>query len=525
MNKASITVITLLAAVLATTFPIYIAIQQAKKQGYEAETNLALTYARDVQLRSDNTADQVAKGIEMLVAARSGNPCSDGNLEIMRRIDLGSSYIQVMGYVRDDRMVCSSLGRHQEALPLGRADLVTSRGVSLRKNVSLPFTNNRTFLVIERDGYAAIIHKDLPIDTTTHQGDVSLATFALDDRSILSSRGTIKPEWIAALGDRAEATFAEGGYVVAVVRSKRYLTAAVAAVPVHYLNQRIRSLTKLLVPIGLLAGILLAGAIYYLARQQMGMPAVIRSALRRNEFFLNYQPIVDLQADRWVGVEALIRWRRPGGEMVRPDIFIPVAEDAGLIERITERVIEIVARDAVDLFRRYPEFHVAINLSSADLKSKRTIGLLRGLADGVMKGPHNLVVEATERGFMHANVARDVIHDTRAHGIRVAIDDFGTGYSSLSYLETFELDFLKIDKSFIDTLGTEAATSQVVFHIIEMAKALKLDMIAEGVETEAQAKVLRDRGVQYAQGWLFGKPMAMADILARLPEAGRVTTI
>jgi sensor c-di-GMP phosphodiesterase-like protein len=525
MPKSAATVVTLGAALLAIAIPVLLAIHLANRQAHDTEMKLVTGYARDVLHRSETTSDQALAATEALAVTHSADPCSDSNLAIMRRFDLASSYLQAIGYVVNGQLVCSSQGRDGVALPLGPVDWVSPTGARIRINVRFPFDPVTSYLVLEgRDGYAAIVNKDLPLDATTNESDVSLAAFSTNNGHLMAQHGFIAPKWVGPATDtlpksQQVTTFVDHGYVVAVVRSNRYFVGTIAALPVSYMVAQTRTTTQVLLPVGLIAGIVLAVAAVYLGRLQMAMPAVIRAALKRREFFMHYQPIVDLRSGAWVGAEALIRWQRRGGEMVRPDLFIPVAEDAGMIQRITQHVLELVARDVEDLFTHHPDFYITVNLSSDDLHSSATIGRLKQLARDTQALPGNLVVEVTERGFIKLEIAQKTVRELRAGGIRVAVDDFGTGYSSLAFLESVDLDFLKIDKSFVDTMNMDTPTSQVALHIIEMAKSLQLKMVAEGVESEAQALFLRDLGVQYAQGFLFNKPMPMSELMVRMPRS------
>ena len=516
--------ITLLAVVLAVTAPIGVAVYFARKDGLDAESRRVLTYAREVLARSEATADQADAAFLALVSVPSSDPCSPERLELMRRFDLGSSYLQAVGHISGNVLVCSSL-RDGPPLDLGPPTIVHPTGVGIRTNVTLPFEMGTTFMVIDRDGYAAIIHKSLPIDVLSEVEGLSLATTSRSDPLLLTSRGYIPSDWFQWLASGDTATFIDRHHLVAVVPSARYNIGGIAAIPVSELNAQVRSALQVMVPVGIAAGIALALAVVYLARLQLAMPSVIKSALKRREFFLEYQPIVELSTGRWVGAEALIRWRRHSGELVRPDLFIPVAEDSGLIRAITRRVIDLVANDAASFFARHPDFYIGMNLSPADLHEGETINHLKRLSVATGARPGNLMVEVTERGLADPTIAGTMARDIRAAGLRVAIDDFGTGYSSLSSLERFDFDILKIDKSFVETIGTGAPTSQVVPLISEMGKALNLSLVAEGVETEAQAYFLTQRGVQYAQGWLFGRPMSFHDLKGHLERAYEETPI
>ncbi|WP_296949402.1 EAL domain-containing protein [uncultured Massilia sp.] len=508
--------LTVLAATGALLVPPWLAWREARRQAWESESAAALAYARDVMHRTDDTARQIVRATSRM--NRSGlAPCSPAALALMRDIALSSSYLQAVGYVRDGALACSSLGTMP--LPLGGQSFRTASGAVLYPHV--PTGASASVLAAQLGDYAALMHQELPVDATAAPADVALGVLHLEQHRTAIARGAVDVAWIDRLGARRAATFVDGGRLVVVVRSKLDTIAAVAAMPAGQVERRAREIAARLVPAGLLCGIAACAAVVLFARRRRSIEAAIGQALRRNEFFVLYQPIVNLQTGEWVGAEALLRWRRADGELVGPDAFIPVAEQTGLIVRLTERVVRLVGEDAGRFLAEHPGFHIAINLSAADMHSPAIVDHLAGMLARCGARASNLMVEITERGFLRLDAAQATVAALRKRGIAVAIDDFGTGYSSLSYLQRLDLDYLKIDRAFVETIGTDAPTSGVVGMIIDMARTMRLTMVAEGIESPAQAAYLRERGVEFAQGWLFGKPMPFADIAARMTETRR----
>lgn len=517
MSRKSVPV-ALMLALVATLAPVAASLFLAYEQSREDELSQVMALASEVLRRGNESSRQIIEAIDELNAQPGGAPCSKDNRLLMERIDLRSTYLQAVGHVENNQLDCYSLGELPAPYPLGNPDYVSALGYATRLGVELPPGSGQRYVVSERNGFAAIIHPERSLDVFVDQTDISLGSFSYSAGRALLQRGHFDTAWPARLGENSQVAFFDEAYVVALKRSDVGDFAAFAAVPILRWQQQMQRLTIRLVPFGLGAGLLLAYLLRRLLKQQSSLPAQVRQGLRRHEFFLLYQPIVALQNGELVGAEALIRWRRADGELVRPDLFIPIAEESGLIRQITGYVMQRAADDMRAVFAAHPSFHVAINVSAQDLEARDLQEAALRLAKDAGGQPGNIVLEATERGFLNAELVMARVAALRALGCLIAIDDFGTGYSSLSYLEKFEFDCLKIDKSFVDTIGTDAATSRVVSHIIGMAKSLKVDMVAEGVETADQASFLREHGVQFAQGWHFGRPMPVAQLLTLLTE-------
>lgn len=253
---------------------------------------------------------------------------------------------------------------------------------------------------------------------------------------------------------------------------------------------------------------------FRLSRRQLSLATELRTAIDTGTIEVVYQPIVDLDSGRCQGAEALARWRRDNGEAISPEVFIPMAEEAGLVTRLTLALLRKVLRQLGDTLRARSDLSINLNLSPLDLENPDLPQLLAATLAEAGLPASAIKLEITERSLIDHEDSRQLISELRQRGHQVAIDDFGTGYSSLSYLESFELDTLKLDKAFVDAIETHAVTSSVIVHIIEMAKSLNLDMVAEGIESAHQAHWLAERGVQRGQGYLYSPPMDAAEFIA-----------
>ncbi len=249
------------------------------------------------------------------------------------------------------------------------------------------------------------------------------------------------------------------------------------------------------------------------ATARMSLETSLRRAIERQEFVLHFQPKADLRCGKVMGVEALVRWQRPGQGLVSPDRFIGVLEDTGMILPVGAWVIraaceQLAAWDRMGL----PPVRMAVNLSARQFRHMYLASLVEDTLRENTIDPQRLEIELTESLLMEDNEAnRAMLENFRRMGVRLAIDDFGTGHSSLSYIKRFNIDTLKIDRSFVQSLPDNEEDVAIASAVIALGRSMKMCVVAEGVETSAQARALRNLGCDQIQGYLLSRPMPGAE--------------
>ncbi|WP_434639677.1 cyclic di-GMP phosphodiesterase [Klebsiella sp. I138] len=286
-----------------------------------------------------------------------------------------------------------------------------------------------------------------------------------------------------------------------------------------YANSWLSENTQFALLLGVVCG-LLGGLIgYYVLALKSDPRKAILQGIKNHQFYVVYQPVVKSDTLRISGIEVLMRWRHPVAGEIPPDVFINLAETQQMIVPLTHHLLSLIARDAPALQKILPAgSKLGLNISPAHLHADSFQHDLQQFAAAMPSGHFNLVLEITERAMIDKNKSLAIFDWLHEQGFEIAIDDFGTGHSALIYLERYNFDYLKIDRGFVQAIGTETVTSPVLDAVLTLSHRLKLMTVAEGVETPEQAEWLRKHGVDYLQGYWLSRPLPLETLIAAHDE-------
>jgi sensor c-di-GMP phosphodiesterase-like protein len=496
----------IILAFIGVLLPLSVAIYAAWALSVNTEKGRLELVASQAAARTHLSILSTAATLRELDHQRQLAACSDTHISEMRRLTINSRMIEEIGYFDEGLLRCTSWGVTMKRIAKLPPEFMSGDDIETWVAVAPLVSGADPLTVVQVGKHNALIDPVRPIDLLS-DNRIRITIVAPNGRvaAMLNDSDTQLALNLAKQGksgvtdDYVYGVSVDAGWTAIAVGHREELIA------------QFRSQLWIFLLFGAFASIIIVALILRQSRKRHSPLSELQIAVRKREFLVHYQPIVELATGNCVGAEALVRWKRPDGSLVRPDLFIPLAEQSGLIQPITDQVLEAVARDLNELLVQYRSMHVTINVCADDIKTGRILDAVATRIGRTGIENRQIWLEATERGLLDIKEASRTIAEARRRGHKVAIDDFGTGYSSLQYLQDLPLDTLKIDKSFINTINRQSATSSVVPHIIDMAKTLKLSIVAEGVETVEQAEYLIEHGVEHGQGWHYGKPMP-ADI-------------
>lgn len=239
----------------------------------------------------------------------------------------------------------------------------------------------------------------------------------------------------------------------------------------------------------------------------------LHRAIEKNEFFLYYQPQMNIETKKIASMEALIRWENKELGFVSPNQFIPLAERTGFIIKLDEWIINEVCRQIREwLNKGYEVVPIAVNISARHFRSITLIEMITRALHKYNVSAHLLAIEVTEGALIHKDISKRVLLQLKEQNLKIHLDDFGTGYSSLSYLKTYPIDTLKIDRSFMEGIHVDERDTNITAAIIHLAHTLELDVIAEGVEKAEQIQFLKEKNVKFVQGYYYSRPLSKYDV-------------
>jgi sensor c-di-GMP phosphodiesterase-like protein len=311
------------------------------------------------------------------------------------------------------------------------------------------------------------------------------------------------------------------GGVTARLRSEAYGLTVTSAMARTALTAEQSDLRAAVILADMVLVLMIIVLIIFLRLRQGDNPIFeLERALAAGEFVPYYQPILDITNGRLEGAEVLIRWRKRDGSVIPPARFIPLLESSGLIFDVTRALMRRVCEETGPAIGRRPRCKISFNLTARHFAEPATIADIRALFAGSPIALSQVVLEVTERQPLeNLSTARAVIAGLQELGVRIAIDDVGAGHGGLSYLLKLGVDMIKVDKLFVDAIGAERHSAAIIKSLVELARSMRMDIVAEGVESFDQVAYLRDQGIRLAQGYVFAPPLPGSSFLKLLEAA------
>jgi len=517
-NRTAIRLLYVLA-VLAGVLPPLLFLGYAFRQSLSQVEHELDFVGSGTLVRTESVLDTVGSTLRKVASITQGT-VDNNTLSTLRQAVFLDRYVQAIGIRRGNTLLCTSERLFEKPEPILGANLppLPALGtVQVQPPAERGFPTKSLVIVYTfADGLAieGLINPQLFSEFFDYyaresssrvfvefDGNLLLTDFGEDniatpEKIDLKAVNTI--QWI-------------NGQIVRVTRSDKYPIYTVTAASSSVVRAKMTRSAIEFTLAGIAVSALLSGLVIRLAKRTQSLEADLREAVKFGEIDVHYQPLIDLDSGHCVGAEALMRWHHPRRGMIPAGEFITIAENTGLIVPMTELILKKIAESAGPMMRRDPALHIGINLAPQHFTNTRIVDAVNAITERDIPASQ-LIFEITERGLVSEenSIARTVMTALTSRGSKLAVDDFGTGYSSLSYLQRFPLDYLKIDKAFVDGIESETTSSGLVDQIIRIANSLGMELIAEGVEQPYQAAYLKAHGVHYAQGWFFGRPMPSA---------------
>lgn len=469
-------------------------------------------YADRLRAQNNDVAEEIFN--TLVTANQSSSPaCSDEDIAYLRRIVFTSRFLKDVGRVAGHQLLCSSTaGVLQPPVSLGAPEFTTPYGTSVFMNRPLRMLSTPNAQIIAIGRTEAVVSPDIYADfpqTPLHyySGPIDRA------HNILYTPGFgARPIPAAVIASTSPVLIGDELYVSRC--SDAYIACSVVHISVQEIRENNRGLLRIYSLTGALAGVACAVALAMAGHKRHSHTNQLKRAILLGKLSVVYQPIVELDTQRIVGAEALARWNDEDGESIRPETIIALAEAEGFVSEITRFVLTRTLDELHSVLHANPGFRISINLAPSDLADPRLLLLLDEKLTEHRIAAASIALEITERATSDRETAIASIRRLRERGHTILIDDFGTGYSNLAYLSELNVNGIKINRSFIATIGTEAVTSSIVPQILAVAHALDLEVVVQGIERHEQALYFADHKPKIlGQGWFFGMPIPARSLM------------